>query len=85
MKMMDSKFTGPFNLGNSNEFTMFELAEKVIELTGSKSKKIVFWELPEDDPKQRQPNIAKAKMFLDWEPKVHLNLGLEKTIEHFKS
>jgi len=85
MKMMDSKFTGPFNLGNPNEFTMLELAEKVIELTGSKSKKIVFWELPEDDPKQRQPNIAKAKMFLDWEPTVQLNDGLIQTIGYFKS
>jgi UDP-glucuronate decarboxylase len=83
MKMMDSKFKGPFNLGNPNEFTMLELAEKVIQLTESKSK-IVFWELPEDDPKQRQPNITKAKQFLDWEPKVHLNLGLQQTIEYFK-
>jgi UDP-glucuronate decarboxylase len=84
MKMMDSKFTGPFNLGNPNEFTMFQLANIIIELTGSKSK-IVFSELPEDDPKQRQPNIAKAKMFLEWEPKIELKDGLKQTIEYFKN
>lgn len=85
MKMMDSNFRGPFNLGNPNEFTILELAEKVIKLTESKSKIKGFWELPEDDPKQRQPNIAKAKMFLDWEPEIQLQDGLIQTINYFKS
>ncbi len=82
--MMDSKVAGPINLGNSNEFTMLELAEKVIELTGSKSK-IVFWELPEDDPKQRKPDITEAKRLLKWQPKVELEIGLLQTIGYFKS
>ena len=77
-------FTGPVNLGNPGEFTMLELAEKVIELTGSKSK-LTFMPLPQDDPKQRQPNIELAKAKLGWEPKVHLENGLIKTIEYFKS
>jgi len=83
-KMMNSNIMGPINLGNPNEFTMLELAEKVIKLTHSKSK-IVFWELPEDDPKQRQPNITKANQFLNWEPKVQLQDGLIQTIGYFKS
>ena len=77
-------FTGPVNLGNPGEFTMLELAEKVIELTGSKSK-LTFMPLPQDDPKQRQPNIELAKAKLGWEPKVHLENGLIKTIGYFKS
>lgn len=77
-------FIGPVNLGNPGEFTMLELAEKVIELTGSKSK-LTFMPLPQDDPKQRQPNIELAKAKLGWEPKVHLENGLIKTIEYFKS
>ena len=84
VRMMDSKVAGPINLGNSNEFTMLELAEKVIELTGSKSK-IVFWELPEDDPKQRKPDITEAKRLLKWQPKVELEIGLLQTIGYFKS
>ncbi|WP_291811870.1 UDP-glucuronic acid decarboxylase family protein [Limnobacter sp.] len=77
-------FTGPVNLGNPGEFTMLELAEKVIELTGSKSK-LTFMPLPQDDPKQRQPNIELAKAKLGWEPKVNLENGLIKTIKYFKS
>ena len=77
-------FTGPVNLGNPGEFTMLELAEKVIELTGSKSK-LTFMPLPQDDPKQRQPNIELAKAKLGWEPTVNLESGLKKTIEYFKS
>jgi UDP-glucuronate decarboxylase len=77
-------FTGPVNLGNPGEFTMLELAEKVIELTGSKSK-LTFMPLPQDDPKQRQPNIELAKAKLGWEPKVNLENGLIKTIGYFKS
>jgi UDP-glucuronate decarboxylase len=75
--------TGPINIGNPNEFTIRELAEKVIALTGSKSK-IVQHPLPTDDPRQRQPDIAKAKKVLDWEPKVALVEGLGHTIEYFR-
>lgn len=83
MKMMDSKTVGPINLGNPNEYTMLELAIKIIEMTDSKSK-IVFWELPEDDPKQRQPNINLARKELLWEPHTQLEVGLQNTIEYFK-
>ncbi|RKX38097.1 MAG: SDR family NAD-dependent epimerase/dehydratase [Verrucomicrobia bacterium] len=74
--------TGPVNLGNPGEFTMIELAENVIELTGSKSK-LVFEPLPADDPKQRKPDITLAKEKLGWEPIVPLREGLKKTIEYF--
>lgn len=77
-------FTGPVNLGNPGEFTMLELAEKVIELTGSNSK-LTFMPLPQDDPKQRQPNIELAKEKLGWEPAVRLEDGLRKTIDYFKT
>lgn len=75
-------FVGPVNLGNPNEFTMLELAQKVLELTNSKSK-LIFEPLPQDDPKQRQPNIDLAKEKLNWEPKIQLEEGLTKTIEYF--
>lgn len=78
----DAPLVGPVNLGNPNEFTMIELANKVIELTGSSSE-LVFEELPEDDPKQRQPEITKA-IAMGWEPKVELDEGLITTIEYFK-
>ena len=74
--------TGPINIGNPGEFTMIELAENVIELTGSKSK-LVFEPLPADDPKQRKPDITLAKEKLGWEPTVPLREGLAKTIEYF--
>jgi UDP-glucuronate decarboxylase len=74
--------TGPVNVGNPGEFTIRELAEKVIKLTGSKSK-LVFKPLPQDDPRQRKPDITLAKKLLDWEPKVPLEEGLKKTIEYF--
>ena len=74
---------GPINLGNPKEFTMLELAEKVIKLTNAGSK-LLFKELPQDDPIQRQPNISLAKEKLNWEPKVQLEEGLKKTIEYFK-
>lgn len=74
--------TGPMNLGNPGEFTILELAEKVIAKTGSKSK-IEFRPLPSDDPTQRQPDITQAKSVLGWEPKVKLDEGLDKTIEYF--
>lgn len=85
IKMMNSeeKITVPVNLGNPDEFTINELAEKIIELTGSKSK-IVYQDLPVDDPKQRCPNISKAKKLLNWEPEIKLEEGLKKTIENFK-
>jgi len=79
----DDSFIGPINIGNPNEFTISELANKVIELTKSKSE-VVYHKLPEDDPKQRQPNIELAKKVLKWEPKVQLEEGLFKTIEYFK-
>ena len=75
-------FIGPVNTGNPGEFTMLELAEKVIELTHSKSK-IVYCPLPGDDPKQRKPDITLAKEKLDWEPKIPLEEGLKKTIAYF--
>jgi len=74
--------TGPINIGNPGEFTMIELAENVIDLTGSKSK-LVFEPLPADDPKQRKPDITLAKEKLGWEPTVPLREGLAKTIEYF--
>ena len=85
IKMMNSRkgFTGPVNLGNPGEFTMLELAQKVIELTGSKSK-IVHLPLPQDDPTQRKPIIDLAKKELDWAPTIPLEEGLKKTIEYFK-
>ena len=79
----DDNITGPINMGNPNEFTMLELAEKVIKFTNSKSK-IIFQQLPKDDPKQRQPNIELAKSKLGWEPKVNLEDGLKETIAYFK-
>ena len=78
----DSEQTGPINLGNPNEFTMLELAKMILELTNSKSQ-IVFKDLPQDDPKQRQPDITYART-LNWEPKTFLIEGLEKTISYFK-
>ena len=85
IKLMNSpdNFTGPVNLGNPNEFSMLELAEKVIKLTGSKSK-IVFNPLPQDDPMQRKPDISLAREALGWEPKVPLEKGLKKAIGYFK-
>ena len=85
LKLMDSpeEITGPINLGNPGEFTMLELAESVIKLTGSKSE-LIFKELPEDDPKQRQPDISLAKEKLGWEPKVDLTEGLKPTIKYFR-
>src|SRR5690606_4104588 len=79
----DKDFIGPVNIGNPNEFTMLQLAERVIELTNSASK-IVFKPLPQDDPKQRQPDIRLAKEKLGWEPTVQLEEGLRKTIAYFE-
>lgn len=83
-RLMDCDFTGgPVNLGNPGEFTMLELANKVIELTNSSSQ-IVFRPLPGDDPKQRKPDISIAKEKLLWEPSIQLDRGLEETINYFK-
>ena len=85
IKLMDTpdSFTGPVNLGNPVEFTIRSLAEMVIKLTGSKSK-IVFLPLPQDDPRQRKPDISLAKKELNWEPTVDLETGLGRTIEYFR-
>jgi UDP-glucuronate decarboxylase len=85
VRMMNSEkgFTGPVNTGNPGEFTMLELAETILRLSGSKSK-LVFQPLPSDDPKQRQPNIELAKSKLGWAPKVNLEDGLKETIAYFK-
>jgi len=77
-------FVGPVNLGNPTEFTILDLAEKTIRLTGSKSK-IIFQPLPQDDPLQRRPDINLAKEKLQWEPKIDVENGLNKTIEYFRS
>jgi UDP-glucuronate decarboxylase len=86
IRLMGSRdgFTGPVNIGNPNEFTILELAQKVIQLTGSKSK-IIYQPLPSDDPMQRQPDISLAKKELNWSPNVQLDEGLIKTIRFFKT
>jgi UDP-glucuronate decarboxylase len=86
VRLMNSpdEVTGPINLGNPVEFSMLQLADEVIALTGSRSR-IVHRPLPQDDPRQRQPNISKAQEFLDWRPSVRLKEGLGKTIEYFEN
>lgn len=83
VRMIESDEEGPINLGNPNEFTIKQLAEEIVRLTGTTSK-LVFEPLPGDDPMQRQPVIDKARKLLGWEPKVQLSEGLEKTIEYFR-
>lgn len=85
VRMMASpkEVTGPVNLGNPTEFTIIALAKKVLEITGSQSR-LIFKPLPQDDPKQRQPDITLAKKILNWEPNVPLDAGLEKTIAYFR-
>jgi UDP-glucuronate decarboxylase len=85
LRMMDTPadFTGPVNLGNPVEFTMLELAEAVIRLTGSSSR-IEFRQLPSDDPKQRRPDISLARDRLGWEPSIQLEAGLQRTIAYFR-
>ncbi|MEL6104313.1 MAG: NAD-dependent epimerase/dehydratase family protein, partial [Pseudomonadota bacterium] len=84
ISLMDSRdeVIGPINLGNPGEFTIRQLAETVIDLTGAQSQ-LVHTPLPEDDPRQRQPDIAKAKEHLDWAPTIALREGLSKTIDYF--
>ncbi len=84
MMNTDNTVTGPVNLGNPAEISIIELAETIIELTRSRSK-IVFKPLPQDDPKRRRPDIKKAKELLNWEPRVDLREGLERTIAYFRS
>ena len=83
IRLMGGDHPGPINIGNPNEFTMLELAEQIIDLTGSSSK-ISHLPLPQDDPKQRQPDISLAKAELDWEPKTELREGLTSTIAYFE-
>lgn len=86
VRMMASNkdVTGPVNMGNPGEFTIKELAETILKMVGGKSK-LVFKPLPQDDPRQRQPDITQAKATLGWEPQVKLETGLEKTIEYFRN
>ena len=79
----DDDFTGPMNIGNPDEFTIQEIAEKIVKLTNSSSQ-IVFKPLPEDDPKQRKPDISIAKEIISWEPKIDLTKGLKQTINYFE-
>jgi dTDP-glucose 4,6-dehydratase len=83
-KLLHAEYHLPVNIGNPNEMTVLEFAKKIIEITGSPST-IVYKPLPEDDPQVRQPDISRAKEILGWEPKVNLELGLKKTIEHFRA
>jgi UDP-glucuronate decarboxylase len=84
MMASETEFTGPVNIGNPDEFTMLELAQKIIKLTGSQST-LIFQPLPSDDPRQRQPDISLAREKLDWKPNIKLDDGLVKTIEYFKT
>lgn len=85
IKLMDTpeEVTGPVNIGNPNEFSIIDLAQKVIDYTGSNSK-IIFKDLPHDDPKQRQPDITYAREMLSWEPTIVLDDGLQRTVEYFQ-
>jgi len=85
IRMMNAPddLTGPVNIGNPNEFSILELAEKVIALTGSQAK-IIYRPLPEDDPLQRRPDITLARDRLGWEPQTQLKEGLKRTIDYFK-
>jgi UDP-glucuronate decarboxylase len=83
MMASPSDVIGPINMGNPNEFTIKELAEAVLKMVGGPSK-LVFKDLPQDDPKQRQPNITRAKETLNWEPRIMLDEGLQKTVSYFK-
>jgi len=82
-RLMMSDYSNPMNIGNPKEYTILEFAKFIIKLTGTDSN-IIFKELPEDDPKQRKPDITKARKILNWEPEVSLEQGLRNTIEYFK-
>jgi nucleoside-diphosphate-sugar epimerase len=81
---MTTPIHSPINLGNPNEISILELSRLIIEITGSKSE-IIYKPLPEDDPRQRRPDISKAKEILGWQPKIQLREGLEKTVYYFKT
>jgi UDP-glucuronate decarboxylase len=83
IKMMNSNETGPINLGNPEEYSIIDVAKKIIKITKSKSK-IKFLNKLEDDPQLRKPEITKAKKLLKWSPKINFDEGLKKTIEYFK-
>jgi UDP-glucuronate decarboxylase len=83
MMECDAAAPGPVNIGNPKEFTMLELAQAVVAQTGSRSR-IVHRELPQDDPRQRQPDITLARQRLGWEPTVPLEQGLQRTIDYFR-
>ena len=80
----ENDFVGPVNIGNPKEFTIKELAEKVLEMIPESESKIVYKDLPQDDPRQRQPDISLAREKLDWDAKITMEEGLEKTISFFK-
>jgi dTDP-glucose 4,6-dehydratase len=82
-RLMLSDYALPVNLGNPTELTVLEFAKEIIRLTRSRSR-IVFKPLPQDDPKQRRPDITRARKLLRWEPKVPLSIGLRKTVEYFQ-
>ena len=81
---LDNDFTGPLNLGNPDEYAIQQLAEIILELTNSKSK-LVYKDLPSDDPKRRRPDITLAKKKLSWEPKTSFNDGIQQTISYFNN
>ncbi len=83
-RLLLSDYSMPVNIGNPDEISLLDFAKEILELTGNKVK-IIFKPLPEDDPKQRQPDITKAKQILGWEPKVKRKEGLKITYEYFKS
>jgi len=82
--MNQDQCAGPINIGNPGEFTILELAQKIIELTGSKSK-IIYEPLPSDDPLQRKPDISLAREIIDWKPEIDLEIGLKRTIQYFRA
>jgi dTDP-glucose 4,6-dehydratase len=84
LALLDSELTGPINIGNDNEFTIAQLAELIIDVTGSSSE-LVYLPLPVDDPMQRKPDLTKARTLLGWEPTVQLREGIERTAEYFAS
>ncbi len=84
IRLMNGNYIGPLNLGNPDEYTILELAKTIQKMTKSKAQ-LIYKELPKDDPKKRQPDIAKAKLYLDWQPEFSLEKGLELTIQHFQN
>jgi UDP-glucuronate decarboxylase len=84
MLMNKDEFMGPVNIGNPNEIDLLELAKRIIEITGSGSQ-LIFQSLPQDDPRQRNPDISLAKEVLNWEPKIPLDEGLKRTVEYFRN